>query len=78
MKKKFEVFYKDLCDLSAINGEFLKKHWLGVAIYGVICTIAYVGCFCLYWFDVFDDIGDWFKDRFRNIKQFFKRKFHKA
>lgn len=78
MKKKFGVFYEDLCDLNAIYGEFLKKHWLGVAIYVVICTIAYVGFFCLYWFNVFEDIGNWFTEKYKSIKQFFKRKFHKA
>nr|DAG06395.1 MAG TPA: hypothetical protein [Siphoviridae sp. cthu813] len=78
MKKKFEMFWKDYCDLYAISWGFLKKHWIGTIIYVVVLFTAYVIWICYSVFGGLDVIVDWFKNTFGAIKRFFKRKVHKA
>lgn len=78
MKKKFEMFWKDYCDLYAISLGFLKKHWIGTIIYVVILFTVYMIWVCYSVFGSLDVIVDWFKDTFGAIKRFFKRKVHKA
>ena len=78
MKKKFEMFWKDYCDLYAISLGFLRKHWIGAIIYAVILFTAYMIWICYSVCGSLDVIVDWFKDTFGAIKRFFKRKVHKA
>lgn len=78
MKKKFEMFWKDYCDLWAISLGFLKKHWIGTIIYVVIFFTGYMIGICYSVCGSLDVIVDWFKDTFGAIKRFFKRKVHKA
>ena len=78
MKKKFEMFWEDYCDLYAISWGFLKKHWIGTIIYVVILFMAYVIWIYCSIFKSLDVIVDWFKNTFGAIKRFFKRKVHKA
>lgn len=78
MKKKFEMFLEDYCDLYAISWGFLKKHWIGTIIYVVVLFTAYMIWICYSVFGGLDVIVDWFKNTFGAIKRFFKRKVHKA
>lgn len=78
MKKKFEMFWEDYCDLYAISWGFLKKHWIGTIIYVVVLFTAYMIWICYSVFGGLDVIVDWFKNTFGAIKRFFKRKVHKA
>lgn len=78
MKKKFEIFWEDYCDLYAISWGFLKKHWIGTIIYVMILFTAYVIWICYSVFGGLDVIVDWFKNTFGAVKRFFKRKAHKA
>lgn len=78
MKKKFEMFWEDYCDLYTISLRFLKKHWIGTIIYVVILFMAYVIWICYSVCGSLDVIVDWFKNTFGAIKRFFKRKAYKA
>lgn len=78
MKKKFELFCKDYCDLYAIGLRFLKKHWIGTIVYTVILFTACTVWICYSVFGSLDVIVDWFKGTFGTVKQFFKSKVHKA
>ena len=78
MKKKFKMFLEDYCDLYAISLRFLRKHWIGAIIYTVVLFTAYMIWICYSVFGDLDIIVDWFKNTFRAIKRFFKRKVHKA
>ena len=78
MKKKFEMFWKDYCDLHAISLGFMRKHWIWTIIYAVILFTVYMIRICYSVFGSLDIIVDWFKDTFGAIKRFFKRKVHKA
>lgn len=78
MKKKFGLFWKDYCDLYTASLGFLKKHWIGTIVYSVILITVYMSWICYSVFGGFEVIVDWFKDTFGAVKQFFKRKFHKA
>lgn len=78
MKKKFELFWKDYCDLYTVSLGFLKRHWIGTIIYTVILFTVYMIWICYSVCGSLDVIVDWFKDTFGAIKRFFKRKVHKA
>lgn len=78
MKKKFELFWKDYCDLYTVSLGFLKRHWIGSIIYTVILFTVYMICICYSVCGSLDVIVDWFKDTFGAVKRFFKRKVHKA
>ena len=78
MKKKFKMFWEDYCDLYAISLRFMRKHWIGVIIYTVVLSMAYMIWLSYSVLGDLDIIVDWFKDTFGAIKRFFKRKVHKA
>ncbi len=78
MKKKFELFWKDYCDLYTVSLEFLKKHWIGTIIYAVILITVEMIWVCYSIYGSLGIIVDWFDEAFEKTEQFFKRKVHKA